>query len=438
MIYLITMNRLKKFWIVFLSFLPFTAGAVAPLVVGGIAGVGVIAGFSIYRSMSPVNMADAYSFFSSCWSCQMFSDIMLTMSRILPLVYNAIGRTIIPFAIILTAVFFAWRLASNFLNSKIEAPWSIVSAFTNHCVKLAFICVMLAAPLPRMISQVAIQPIFNIGLSLNRAVVYDDTFDTCVAATAIADPTSVDASAANQGAFSPRLRHNLACELAGVHQMTGLGMTVGWTMLNMSFNSEYMHKILWDIPIFPNVPIFFAGLLILALFFTALLPIPLYFLEIFIKLSMDLVVLPLMLLAWLFQGWQVSLPGAGKTIRGIIDDVINGTLGLAVTGIFVSFVIMFLNAIFGDWGGATAIQAALSAGESAGAQILMDALMMRNDSLITIILMGIFVTMFMNMIPALSKTLFNVQISDDFYKTTKNNIEIVWKNLKKWYEVMKK
>lgn len=438
MIYLITMNRLKKFWIVFLSFLPFTAGAVAPLVVGGIAGAGVIAGFSIYRSMSPVNMSDAYKFFSSCWSCQMFSDIMLTMSRVLPNIYEAIGRTIIPFAIILTAVFFAWRLVSNFLNSKIEAPWSIVSTFTNHCVKLALVCVMLLAPLPRLISEIAIQPIFTVGLSLNRAVVHDDSFDSCVVATAIADPTSVDINAANQGAFSPRLRHNLACELAGVHQMTGLGMTVGWTMLNMSFNSKYMHKIMWDIPIFPNIPILFAGLLVLVLFFTALLPIPLYFLEIFIKLSMDLIMLPLMMLAWLFQGWQISLPGAGKTIRGIIDDVINGTLGLAVTGIFVSFVIMFLNSIFGDWGGATTLQAALDASGTKGSQILMDALMMRNDSLITIILMGIFVTMFMNMIPALSKTLFNVQISDDFYKTTKNNIDIVWKNLKKWYQVMKK
>ncbi len=438
MIYLKTMNRLKKFWIMFLSFLPFTAGAASPLVIGGIAGAGVIAGFSIYRSFSPVNMADAYKFFSSCWSCQMFSDIMLSMSRILPNIYTALGKTIIPFAIILTAIFFAWRLTSNFLNSKVEAPWSIVSTFTNHCVKLGFVCIILLAPLPRMVSEIAIQPIFNVGLSLNRAVAHDDSFDACVVATAIADPTSIDIKAANQGAYSPRLRHNLACELAGVHQMTGLGMTVGWTMLNMAFNSDYMHEILWGIPIFPNVPILFAGLLILVLFFMALIPVPLYFLEIFIKLSMDLIMLPLMFLAWLFQGWQISLPGAGKTIRGIIDDVINGTLGLAMTGIFVSFAIMFLNAIFGDWGGATVLETALSASESAGSKILMDALMMRNDSMVTIILMGVFITMFMNMIPALSKTLFDVHISDDFYSTTKKNVDIVWKNLKKWYEVMKK
>lgn len=438
MIYLKAMNRIKKFWIVFLSFLPFTAGAVAPLIVGGIVGIGAIAGYSVYRSTAPVNMADAYQFFSSCWSCTMFADIMQSMSRILPRIYEALGKTIIPFAITLTAIFFAWRLVNNFLNSKVEAPWSIVSAFTNHCVKLAFICTLLVAPLPRLVSEIAVQPIFNVGLSLNRAVVHDDSFDVCIVATAINDETVVDINAANYGAFSPRLRHNLTCELAGVHQMTGLGMAVGWTMLNMAFNSDYMHKILWDIPIFPNVPIMFAGLLVLVLFLMALLPIPLYFLEIFIKLSLDLVMLPLMLLAWLFKGWQISLAGAGKTIRGIVDDVINGTLGLAVTGIFISFIIMFLNAIFGDWDGATTIQAALESGGSNSSKILMDALMMRNDSLITIVLMGIFAAMFMNMIPALSKTLFNVQISDDFYKTTKNNINIMWKNLKKWYEVMKK
>ena len=43
----------------FVSFLPLTAGAVAPLVIGGIAGLGGIVGFSIYRTGTPVNMGDA-------------------------------------------------------------------------------------------------------------------------------------------------------------------------------------------------------------------------------------------------------------------------------------------------------------------------------------------------------------------------------------------
>ena len=428
------MSRLKKFWIIFLSFLPFSAGAVAPFVVGSIAGLGVIAGFSIYRTMAPVNMADAMNFFSTCWSCQMFSDIMATMSGLLPRVYSAIGRVIIPFAAGLTGVWFAWKLLSGFFNAKVEEPWSLASTFGVHLVKLAVVGAFLLAPLPRILGDVVIEPIFNIGLSLNRAVAGNDEFARCVVATAIADPVSVDERAADAGAYSPKMRHNLACELANVHQMTALGMTAGWTMLNMSFNEKYMHKIMWNIPIFPNVPVFFAGLLILVLFFFALLPVPLYFLEIFIKLSMDLIMLPFMFLSWLFKGWPI-FPNGGKNIQQIVNDVVSGTLGIAITGVFVTFSVMFLNAVFGRWGGANALSVALAQNDS---QILMDGLMMRNDSIVTIILMGIFIAMFMTMIPALSKTLFNVNISQDFYNTTKKNVNIVWGNVKKFYAAMKK
>lgn len=429
------MNRLKKFWIVFLSFLPFSAGAVAPFVVGAIAGVGVIAGFSIYRTTAPVNMADAMNFFSSCWSCQMFGDVMAAMSGLLPRVYSAIGGVVFPFAVVLTAVWFAWKLLSGFFNARVEQPWTLAGLFGTQLIKLTFVGALLMIPLPRLLTDVVIEPVFNIGLSLNRAVAGNDEFAKCVVATAIADPVSVSGTAASVGAFSPKLRHNLACEVANVHQMTGLGMTVGWTMLNMAFNEQYMHKILWDVPIFPNVPIFFAGLLILVLFFFALLPVPLYFLEVFIKLSMDLIMIPLMLLSWLFKGWPI-FPNGGKSIQAIVNDVVKGTAGIAMVGVFITFAVMFLNAVFGHWHGASRLVAALAQNDS---RILMDGLMMRNDSLITIILMGIFIAMFMTMIPTLVKTLFaNVNIPTSFYETTKKNINIVWKNLQKWYAAIKK
>ena len=428
------MSWFKKFWIVFLSFLPFASGAVAPFVVGAIAGVGVLAGFSIYRTAAPVNMNDALNFFTSCWSCQMFSDIIGTISNILPGVYSAIGLVVIPFAAALLAIWFAWQLLASYMNAKNIEPWSITGDFGTRVIKLMVVCGLLVAPLPRIINDVAIEPIFSIGMSVNHIVSGDDTFNTCVVATAIADPVSVSSEAASRGAFSPKLRHNLACELANVHQMTGLGMTVGWTMLNMAFNEKYMHKIMWGIPIFPNVPIFFSGLLIIVLFFVALLPIPVFFLEIFIKLSLDLIMLPLNLMAWIFNGWKV-LPGGKKNIQAIINDVVQGTLGLALTGLFVTFAIMFLNAVFGDWGGATTLATALAQNDST---ILMDGLMMRNDSLVTIILMGAFIAMFMTSIPALIKTLFSVTISDDFYKTTQKNLEIAWANLQKIYKVIKK
>lgn len=417
-----------------MSFLPFSAGAVAPFVVGGIAGLGVIAGFSIYRTAAPVDMADAMKFFSTCWTCQMFSDVMATMSGLLPRVYSAIGRTILPMTVVLTAVWFAWKLLSSYFNAKVEEPWTLAGTFGTHVVKLAFVGALLLAPLPRLLTDIAIEPIFNVGLSLNRAVAGDDAFAQCIVATAVADPVSVSSAAAAAGAFSPKLRHNLACELANVHQMTGLGMTVGWTMLNMAFNEKYMHKILWDVPIFPNVPIFFVGLAVLVLFFFALLPVPLYFLEIFIKLSMDLIMLPLMLMSWLFKDWPI-LPNGKKNIQTIINDVVSGTLGIAVVGVFVTFAVMFLNAVFGGWHGASALAAAMDKNDSS---VLMDGLMMNNDSLVTVILMGVFIAMFMTSIPALAKSLFNVTISDDFYNTAKNNTQIVWQNLKKWYAAIKK
>jgi len=172
----------------------------------------------------------------------------------------------------------------------------------------------------------------------------------------------------------------------------------------------------------------------LVLFFAALLPIPIYFLEIFIKLSIDLVMLPLSLMAWIFPGWSI-LPDGRKNIKSIINDVVQGSLGIAMIGIFVTFAIMFLNAVFGNWDGMAALSVAFAQNDS---NILLDGLMMRNDSLITIIMMGAFLAMFMTSIPALIKSLFNVTISDNFYQTTKKNLDTIWSDVQKIYKVIKK
>ena len=424
------MKVLKKFWIAFLAAMPISAGAIAPLVIGAIvAGVSII-GVSVWRSFSPVDMQQAFSFFSSCWTCQVFSDLMVTMSTILPGIYNALGRVIIPMSATLLAIFIAWRLFSGFLNNKIEDASKIMGNFSSYIVRLGLLICLLLMPLPRMITSILIEPALSIGTSLNYIVPGDkDSFGECMVATAIMDPMSTSENAANYGAFSPNLRHQLACEVSNIHQVTGLGMTVGWAMLNMAFNYDYMHKILKTIPLFPNVPLFFGGLLILVLYFFALLPIPLYFLEIFIKLSMDLIMLPLMLMAWLFDDENFAIfPKGGQTIRGMIDDVIKGMIGIALTVICLTFSIMFLNAAFGGWSGANVLQTAMVNNDS---KFLMDSLMMKNDSLITVILMGIFIAMFMTMIPQLTSMLFKIQISDKYYETAKNDLGILWKGFKK-------
>ena len=430
------MKALKKFFIGFLASMPISAGAVAPLVVGlAAAGVGII-GVSVWRSISPVNLEQAFAFFSSCWTCQVFSDVMLTMSNILPGIYRALGKVIIPMSASLLAIFVAWRLFSGFFNNKLEDVSKIMGNFSTYLVRLVLLIGLLLVPLPRMITSILIEPALSIGTSLNYVVSDKNVFSECMVATAIADPVSISEDASNYGAFSPNLRHQLACEVANIHQITGLGMTVGWTMLNMAFNREYMHKVLANIPIFPNIPLIIAGALILVLYFMALLPIPLYFLEVFIKLSMDLVMLPLMLMSWMFDDDNFAIfPKGGQTIRQMIEDCIKAVVGIGLTVMFLTFSIMFLNAAFGSWGSANRLQQAFAANDS---KFLIDGLFFQNDSVITVILMGIFIAMFMTMIPQLSSMLFKIQISDKYYQTAKNDVKIIWGNLKKWASAIKK
>lgn len=429
------MKWIKKFWIALVAMMPISAGAIAPLVLGALGiGAGII-GVSIWRNISPVNMEQAYDFFSSCWTCQIFSDVMIAMSNLLPGVYKAIGRVVIPMSATLLAVFIAWRLFSGFFNGKIEEASKIMGNFNVYLVRFVLLVGLLLMPLPRLISNILIEPALSIGTSFDYIVSDKDKFSQCMVATAIADPVSVSTDAAGYGAFSPKMRHQLACEVSNIHQITGLGMTVGWTMLNMAFNSDYMHHIL-TVPMFPNVPLFFGGLLILVLYFFALLPIPLYFLEIFIKLSMDLIMLPLMLMAWMFDDDNFAIfPKGGRTIRQMIDDVVKAMVGIALTVVFLTFSVMFLNAVFGVWPGANRISTALIQNDS---KIFLDGLMMQNDSIVTVVLMGIFIAMFMTMIPQLTNMLFKIQISDKYYQTAKNDINIMWKNLKKWASAIKK
>ena len=96
---------------------------------------------------------------------------------------------------------------------------------------------------------------------------------------------------------------------------------------------------------------------------------------------------------------------------------------------------MFLNAVFGTWDGVSRLQLAFEQNDST---ILLDGLMMRNDSLITIVLLGVFIAMFMTMIPALIKTIFNVSVSQEFYDKAKKDINILWNGIKGYYEKITK
>ena len=146
--------------------------------------------------------------------------------------------------------------------------------------------------------------------------------------------------------------------------------------------------------------------------------------------------LPLMLMAWMFDDENFRLfPSGGRTIRDMINDVVKGVVGIALTVVFLTFSIMFLNAAFGSWAGANILQNAIVNNDS---KILMDGLVFANDSIVVVVLMGIFIAMFMTMIPQLTNLLFKIQISDKYYQTAKKDINIMWENLKKWGAAIKK
>ena len=150
------MKVLKKFWMALIAMMPISAGAVGPFLWGTMAvGVGII-GVSIWRTVSPVDMKEALSVFSSCWTCQMFSDIMISMSSLLPGVYRAMGHIVIPMSATLLAVLIAWRLCQSYLNGKQEEASKLLGNFGVYIAKLTLIIGLLLVPLPRLITSILI------------------------------------------------------------------------------------------------------------------------------------------------------------------------------------------------------------------------------------------------------------------------------------------
>ncbi|MDR1696880.1 MAG: hypothetical protein LBR41_01510 [Rickettsiales bacterium] len=435
----------KLFLALFWFLIPGSCLAFAPIIVGGIAGATAILGASVFRSIAPVDTVSALQFFSQCWTCDIFGGIMSSMSDILPGAYSALGPIMITVIFSLFAIYIAWMIFSNYagISDKQQDGWGFASDFTGKLVRAGIAAALLTAPLPRIISDIMIEPMFNVGLSFghafDNAVMPDNrinSFESCLVATSVLDPDSATPAAAAHGAFSPKLRHNIECQLAGVHQMTGLGMATGWTMLNMAFNHQHMYKIMWDtVPIFPNIMLFLAGAGVLALFLFALLPIAVYFLEIFIRVSLNLIMLPLVFLAWVFDGWTILPPGA-KTLKDMVNELVKDVFSVAVVGTLTGFSVVFMNAVFGETGGADTLRAAFETGD---ANILIDGLMMNNNSFITIVLLGIFLAMFMGQIPALAKALFkNVAIPDKMYKDMESGAKKLYDNVKKTLSNMKK
>jgi len=414
---------------------PFSAGAIGPIAIGALAiGGWVGANAVVGNIVGPTDMPHALEFFSTCWSCELFSRLMLAMSHLLPKLYSALGSIVIPLIFILVIIFVGWRIAKDYFDNKLQEGTKIIANLGTLTVKIVFVVSLLLIPLPRLITSLIIDPAVTLGTSVQYIMPDNNDFAECMVATSLMDANTIGDK---KDAISPHLRHQLTCEVASIHKVTGMGMATGWTLLKSAFEYKFMHKVLLDaVPICFNIPMAFAGLLIIVLYFLAILPVPFYFLEIFIKLSMDLIMLPIMLLAWLFdkENWSI-FPQGGRTIRQMVDDTIKGVIGISVMVVFLMFSLKFIDGAFSDSGSVSALQNAFETGDS---DYLIQGLLLHNDSLITIVLVGVFFAMFMHFLPQLVNNLFKVKVSDKYYQTAKKDAEIVWERLKKIGTKLKK
>jgi hypothetical protein len=311
------MKKLGAFFALFL-FIPFglSAAVVIPILLG-VAAAGTI-GYTIYRSLNPIDISSSLEFFSSCWTCDTISIIIKTLSDNVPNIYESIGLTLIPIAVGMTIIWFTWQILRDFITAEGNfEPMKFGYGFAVHLVRLGLVCALFLFPLPSFISSTFVTPIMNVGLSVNNVIQQKVTpeansLETCLLSLALKE------NGETGGIFPANLRHNVTCNIAQFHQLTGLGMSVGWSYMHMAFGR-------W----IPNPVLLVVGFAILLMFFWALLPVPFYFLEMFVRLTFNLIMLPLMLLSWLFKDWEmVKISGSG--VKEIIEDVAKSTLGIAI------------------------------------------------------------------------------------------------------------
>jgi hypothetical protein len=140
---------------------------------------------------------------------------------------------------------------------------------------------------------------------------------------------------------------------------------------------------------------------------------------------MGLIMLPLMLLGWLFggpNGWKV-FPGASDAIgiKKIVDDVVKDTCGIALVGLFSGVALMLIGALVGADG---TLATALAENDSG---YLMDSLSLGNNSLTGVVFAGLFIGMFMHAVPALTDKLFDGFKTPDI-RTLQESLEKFVKN----------
>ncbi|MCL2629878.1 MAG: hypothetical protein FWD33_04330 [Alphaproteobacteria bacterium] len=380
-----------------------TASAIPWAIIVPIAGaLGIV-----YRNFVPTNTALAFNFFSSCWTCRIFSGVTNALSNAAATVYSNLGEFVAILAVVLTPIWFAFVLLGKFVSSNPETNaidgWKIGTGFGLHILKLVFISALLLMPLPQLVTRTAIEPAMNIALSFQRVLSEADTensvkFDAClIASVALENPQH------NQGLFSMGFKNKMRCSIASLHSLTATGITAGWLLFNSAFDVNHMYKFKDTVPFFPNIGMILMGFILIIVYLWIILPIALVFLEFVMKLAIDMIFLPMTLLGWLFKGnkiWEVK----DTDVQEIITGVIKMAVSLGLVMIFMGFALMLTGYALGGEGSMAALGQAFM-NNDARAIIGQDSFI--NSATMNLVMIGLFLAIFITTMTKLIQNLVN-------------------------------
>lgn len=378
--------------------------AAAPaLVAAGVVATGA-AGLSIYRSFVETDTAAAFEFFSSCWSCRIFGGVVSGLSNVSADIYANLGEFTALLALILTPLFLLWKILGGYITGKPETnAWKIGGTYGLHLAKLAFVSMLLLIPLPQIMGRAVVEPIMNAGLAIQNVMAEDSAptnanFNACLIAT-----TALNNPSHDKGTFSNGFTQKLRCSVAQFHMLTANGMTQGWLLFNSAFDSKNMIKIENTIPVFPNIAMLLTGLLLLIVYVWIILPVVMSILEFVMKLAIDVIFLPLMLLGWLMKGNQIFEVKDADLI-GTINDAAKSALSLGLLAMFFGFALQ--------------LTSLATPNDTGTGQLL---------------LLGLFLGIFISSMTTLIKNLVSgAEIPDKLYKDTMSNMTKLWENIKKF------
>jgi hypothetical protein len=277
---------------------------------------------------------------SYCWSCPLFRLMYNISSSYAIAEYEFIK----PAALKLLIIGFAfWILYFTFnaLNplGKIMSPGEYGETIYKNFAVASFSAFLLTAASPTVIYEYGITPIISLGVQYSKDVLETTgvkiDLKNCRASQVKDIPlfkTENGEEKKYEQAFSDEAKNELTCLIEGFSSLQSRYMTVGKYLMQYSFNPAYSQS-------FFNPGMFIAGFIVMLLFATILMTFPLILLSAFFNLSIVCLMMPLLVVSWVFDYTK-------KYVTTAIEIVIQATLTIVFLSIISAYLVTGMQTVY--------------------------------------------------------------------------------------------